>query len=81
MFRLNYEDLARSPQAALDNLTSKFGMERYIAPKYMVVEEDHTIGGTPNRFEKRPIVYEEGWKKNYKNRKLLYITGNVLNKL
>jgi hypothetical protein len=56
-------------------------MEKYVAPQYMFVEDDHTIGGTPNRFEKRPIVFETAWKKIYQKKKILYITGNVLNKL
>jgi hypothetical protein len=78
---LNYEDLAQRTQEQLDNVTIKFGMQKYFAPTHMFMEEDHTIGGTPNRFEKRPIVYEEAWKKNYEKKKMLYVTGNVLNKL
>jgi len=81
LLQLNYEDLAQQTQKQLDNITTKFGMEKYVAPQYMFVEDDHTIGGTPNRFEKRPIVFETGWKKNYQKKKILYITGNVLNKL
>jgi hypothetical protein len=81
ILRLNYEKLAQNTQAQLDNITTKFEMQRYSAPEYMFVEDDHTIGGTPNRFEKRPIVYEESWKKNYEKKKMLYLAGEVLNKL
>lgn len=81
LLKMNYEDLAQRTQEQLDAITSKFGMDSYVAPEYMFVEEDHTIGGTPNRFEKRKIVYEDGWKKTYGNKKFLYATGNVLNKL
>jgi hypothetical protein len=81
LLQINYEDLAQKTQEQLDLITAKFEMEKYAAPQYMFVEEDHTIGGTPNRFEKRPIVYEDRWKQTYGNKKLLYATGNVLNKL
>ena len=78
---LNYEELAQNTQEQLDNITVKFGMANYAAPEYMFVEEDHTIGGTPNRFSKRPIVYEDSWRKNYEKKRMLYVTGKVLNKL
>lgn len=78
--RIHYEDLAQATQRQLDRITEAFGMDRYAAPEYMFVEEDHTIGGTPNRFEKRPIRYEEEWKKKFEHKKMLYIAGEVLNK-
>src|SRR5439155_8512695 len=81
LLRLNYEELAQHPQERLNAITFQFGMNKYVVPEFMCVEEDHTIGGTPTRFEKRPIVYEEEWKKNYQKKKVLYVTGNVLNKL
>lgn len=81
LLKIHYEDLAQRTQEQLDRIAVKFGLNAYTAPEYMYVEEDHTIGGTPNRFEKRPIRYEEGWKKNFEHKKMLYIAGEVLNKL
>jgi len=81
LLRLNYEHLAQFTQEKLNDITSKFGIDKYAAPTHMFVENDHTIGGTPNKFEKRPIVIEESWKRNYEKKKMLYLTGNVLNKL
>jgi hypothetical protein len=81
LLRLNYEELAQHPQEQLNSVTFQFGMDKYVAPEFMLVEVDHTIGGTPTRFEKRPIVYEDGWKKIYQKKKMFYVTGNVLNKL
>jgi|GEM_PF-664832 len=80
LLQMNYEDLAQRTQQQLDLITAKFGMVKYTAPEYMFVEEDHTIGGTPNRFTKRQITYEDGWKQTYSKKKMLYIAGNVLNK-
>ena len=77
---MNYEAIALNTQEQLNRLTNAFGLDDYKAPEYMFVENDHTIGGTPNRFSKRPIVYDEGWKKEFSNRKLLYWIGGLLNK-
>jgi len=78
---MQYEALAQQTQQQLDKLVATVGLDKYEAPQFMFVEDDHTIGGTPNRFEKRPIKYEEAWKKNFKNKKLLNFTGAILNKL
>ena len=77
---MQYEAIAQQTQQQLDAIIEKFGMNSYTAPEYMFVEDDHTIGGTPNRFEKRPISYDENWKNVYQNMKLLYFAGGILNK-
>ena len=81
IINIKYEELAQQTQPQLDKIVERFGMNKYTAPEYMFVEDDHTIAGTPNRFSKRPIVYEETWKKNYEQKKMLYYTGSLLNKL
>lgn len=81
LVKLNYEALATETQKSLDIITAKTGLQNYQAPEYMYIENDHTIGGTPNRFEKRPIALDESWKKTYKNKKFIYYLGGVLNKL
>ena len=80
ILRMQYETIAQQTQQQLDTVIEKFGMNSYSAPEYMFVEDDHTIGGTPNRFEKRPITYDESWMKAYQNKKLLYFVGGLLNK-
>lgn len=81
VLELNYEDLAQHPQQELDKIFSKFGLTPYKAPEFMELAEDHTIAGTPGRFTKRPIQYDESWKKQYKNNKLAYRFGGILNSL
>ena len=71
LLRLNYEHLVQYTQEKLNGITSKFGIDKYAAPTHMFVENDHTIGGTPNRFEKRTIVIEESWKRNYEKKNAL----------
>lgn len=78
---IHYEALARQTQQQLEMATAAFNMQPYKAPEYMLAENDHTIGGTPNRFSKRPIVYDEGWKESYKSNRFLYVAGGLLNKL
>ncbi len=78
---INYEDLAINTQSELDRINKKFNLKNYIAPQFMELEEDHTIGGTPERFSKKPISYDGSWKKNYENKKLLYLMGGLLTKL
>ena len=78
---LHYEALATETQQELDRITGALGLTPYTAPEYMLAENDHTIGGTPNRFEKRPIAYDAGWKKAYANKPFLNAAGAVLNRL
>ena len=81
MIVMEYEALATQTQQQLDRVTGAFGLQSYTAPAYMLAENDHTIGGTPNRFEKRPIKYEVGWKQAYTYKKILFTVGAMLNKL
>ena len=81
VLELHYEDLAKNPQQELDKIFNKFGLEPYKAPEFMELSEDHTIAGTPGRFKKRPIQYDESWKQQYQNNKLAYWVGGVLNGL
>lgn len=81
LLKMNYEDIALHTQEQLNRLTNAFGLDDYKAPEYMFVENDHTIGGTPNRFSKRPIAYDDAWKKAFEHKKFLYWVGGLLNKL
>lgn len=81
IIQMNYEDLAINTQAKLDEITARFNILPYTAPEFMYVENDHTIGGTPNRFSKRPIKYDESWKKEYEQKKFLYMLGGLMNKV
>ncbi len=53
----------------------------YQAPEYMVVEDDHTIAGTPQRFTRRPIAYDNSWTKAYQEKPVLSLFGKILNTL
>lgn len=78
---LNYEQLATNTQAQLDQIVLKTGLQPYAAPEFMYVEDDHTIAGTPQRFTKKPIVYDNSWKKTYERKPVLSLIGKVMNKI
>ncbi len=77
--KISYEALAANPQKELDNICARFGLKNFEAPSYMELMNDHTIGGTPTRFEKRPVAADDSWKKFYKNKPLLNAFGKFAN--
>ena len=79
---LSYEDLAKHTQQELDAITKVCGLKAYKAPDYMAVEEnDHTIAGTPQRFTKRPIAYDNSWESFYDKKPLLSFFGKIMNRV
>lgn len=79
--KIDYEDLAANPQQQLDKICSVIGLKNYEAPQFMELSEDHTIAGTPGRFEKKPIAADNSWKTFYSSHKMLNILGKVFNSL
>lgn len=79
--KIDYEALAANPQAELDKICSKFGLQNYTAPQFMELSNDHTIAGTPGRFERKAIAADNSWKDFYNNHAALNILGKVFNAL
>jgi hypothetical protein len=79
--KISYEALAVNPQAELDKICSKFYLQPYNAPEFMELSNDHTVAGTPGRFERKEISADNSWKQFYKNKKALNILGSVFNSL
>lgn len=79
--KIDYEALAANPQKELDAICTKLGLQKYQAPLYMELSDDHTIAGTPGRFERKPIAADNSWKEFYKSHKLLNSLGKVFNSL
>ncbi len=78
---LDYESLAKYTDSELKRLFTALNMKPFPTPKYMELVEDHTIGGTPGRFEKKPISYNESWKEEYKDDPVAFKIGGFLNNL
>lgn len=79
--KVDYEALAANPQAELDKVCSKLGLEKFTAPAFMELSNDHTIAGTPGRFEKKPIAADNSWKDFYQEHTMLNTLGKVFNSL
>lgn len=79
---ISYEQLATDTQPQLDKVVRKTGLQPYKAPQYMHVEDDdHTIAGTPQRFTKKPIKYDNSWEEAYNQKPVLSFVGKIMNKL
>jgi hypothetical protein len=81
IIELDYKTLATNTHQELQKIFDAFSLEPFPTPQFMELVEDHTIGGTPGRFSKKPIQYDDSWKEQYQSNKLAYFTGGVLNKI
>ena len=79
--KINYEALAANPQKELNKICAVFGLKDYAAPKFMELLDEHTIAGTPGRFERKKIAADNSWKDYFKNKTLLNVLGKVFNSL
>jgi hypothetical protein len=78
---ISYEALAANPQLELDKICNTFKLQQFTAPEYMELIDDHTIGGTPGRFERRRVTEDTSWKNFYGNKPLLNAFGKFANSL
>lgn len=81
LFVLTYDELIKNTQLKINEMAEFSEISTFKAPKYMELEEDHTIGGTPNKFKKRKIIYDDSWQKVSKKNILFNILGKILNKI
>lgn len=80
-YHLTYEKLAKYPQQAIDELMTYFGYASYPTPEYMEYTNRHSVGGTPTRFEKRKIEYDDSWITKAKKRPVFSFLAKQLDKL
>lgn len=78
---IGYENLVTNPQLTLDKIRNYFELKSFTAPGYTELINDHTIGGSPDRFERRLITEDINWKKFYKRNPLLNILGKFFNSI
>ncbi len=79
--KIEYEALAANPQKELDKICLAMGLQKFEAPEYMELSNDHTIAGTPGRFERKQIAADNSWKDFYKKHAVLNALGNFFNAL
>ncbi len=78
---VNYESLATQTEIELKRIFNAFGIKSFETPQYMELSNDHTIGGTPERFLKKPIIYDGAWKDKFSNNRIAYFIGGILNSI
>ena len=81
LLEMDYESLAKNTDTALKKIIAFAGIESFETPMFMELLEDHTVAGTPSRFSKKPIQFDESWKKEYENHKWIYKLGGILNNI
>lgn len=81
VFSLKYEDFFINPQQTLNDMSNFFGFDKYEVPEYMELNNDHTIAGTPNRFKKTKIKYDDRWHSFAKKHPIFNGLGYILNKI
>ena len=81
ILKLDYEAVAADPQKTINAICSAFGLQKFSAPEFMELTNDHSIAGTPGRFDRKPIAADNSWREFYKNKKLLSALGQMFNSL
>ena len=79
--KLNYEAVAADPQKALNTICTAFGLLEFSAPGFMELANEHTIAGTPGRFDRKPIAADNSWRGFYKDKKILNTLGKMFNSI
>ena len=72
-FSLHYRDLATDPQASLAALLQFLNapVSAELLPNHMEPFSSHSIGGTPSRFDRRAVVYDDKSKSYFDRHPLL----------
>jgi hypothetical protein len=75
LMEITYENLTKNPKESISLIFDFLGIENYYFSKYMDCKKGHSIGGTPTRFKKRPIIYDERWKNEIEKMPMLKVLG------
>jgi hypothetical protein len=81
VIKIEYEQLALHPKSTINKIIEKFHISHFKVPEYFDIENNHTIGGTPNRFEKNKIVLDNTWMKKSKQKPLFHIIGKIIDRI
>lgn len=81
LLEISYENFMNAPQYHLDKIADFANFEKFAFPEYMELQNDHTVAGTPNRFVKRKISYDNRWESVAKKNPFFNILGYLLSKI
>ena len=75
---VKYEKFLSDPDYLTNLISKKFNFQNFIMPSFMDLRDKHTIGGTPNRFNKRPIKYDKQWELIAQRKPIFNFIGKFL---
>lgn len=81
LLNFSYEEFIENKEALYRQVLQKTDVSEKQIPTYFQPYPSHSIGGTPTRFEKRPVSYDDSWKQFYARRPLADLFGRLLEKL
>jgi len=71
VLEISYEKLTKEPKKSISSIFNFLEIDNYQYSKYMDCTQGHSIGGTPTRFQKRPIIYDDRWKREIEKMPIL----------
>ena len=75
---IDYEYLSKHTECTINSIIKKLRIPSFEVPKYMDCKSKHSLGGTPTRFQKSIIKYDDKWKTIIKKMPLYNYIGNKL---
>lgn len=78
---LNYEKFVQNTDKYYLQILEKVNLPVINIPKFFQPYPSHSIAGTPGRFEKKEVVYDDSWKLFYKSHPISNFSGWLLEKL
>lgn len=79
---ITYKQLSQCPEKTIHEIGKKFNIIYSDLSEYMMpINNQHPIAGTPNRFTKRKIIYDDSWEAIIKDRPFFNIIGKILDKV
>ena len=77
---INYEDFVANTDYFYSRILKELHLTENPVPEFFKPYPSHSIAGTPDRFKKRAVTYDDRWKQFYKKRPVANIVGSFLEK-
>ena len=77
---IKYENLANYSKDTISEINKQFNIPQFNVPEYMIRQDNHSIGGTPNRMKKK-IQLDNSWRNESLKKPFFHFIGWFLNLL
>jgi len=81
VFSFSYEEFIKKKELIYRQILTVTNLPEKPIPEFFQPYPSHSIGGTPNRFKKSPITYDDSWKQLYHKHPFANYLGILLEKL